>query len=309
MIRLLNKNSISIDMCEQIADLYKQNYKHYHYRFLCNSKCIKNLMDDAKFDFVTILKGDNIIGFAGFYFLFNVKSKINEIKLSHLLVDSSYRGRGFGSSLENYRLEAIDKIKGDRIIYASCVEKPYNSISMKINRGFVVSGYRYNYRPVGDKRESSVILTKTNIKNKKIHIASPSKITRKILQKGNSNITFINNQDASTNYVFTINTNSSLGRRICTLVPSTEKLNYQAQIHHLNYRDKYTAIHVSPFMEGFPSVDDFLIKNRYLPISYIPSIENESGILEYQYIPNGIQGILCEKDISPAGRELLESLI
>ena len=305
------KRYINMELIDQIVNLFKCNYNQYHYEAFQSKGGIINLFSDRQFECLILYEQGKVLGFAGYYIKNYFSSNILEILLAHLLVDENYRGKGYGSLLEKYRLELIEKIKKPKVIYASCVENPRNSIQSKIKRNFYMGGFRYQYRPGKFERTNSVVMIYTGGLHKKICIECPSNLTQKVMKIGNPEIYF---KDAIWNNSYTIKkiNEQKLGRIVCHIFSNDrkgEKIDdYFLKILEQN-KEKYIAVYLSPAIQGFKYIDKILINNSFYPLSYIPYIGDGAGIIEYQYVEMGIKGILKDHKISNFAKEYLDNLI
>lgn len=316
---LYGKKKIQDNMIKQINDLFVMNYKKYHYINLTNFEGIQNLIAQKAFDCICICENKKVVGFAAFY-EYNYKGyPVSSYKLAHLLVDCNCRGKGLGSILEDGRLSMINKRSKNKVVYASCVEQPKNSMFMKLDRGFRISGFKYHYRNVNNKRENALILVNiASVYDKcKISVNTNSDLTRRIIQESNPDTIFSNdihsniiNFTNNVKYSIDIVNDKYLGRivgRIYTNRKSTEDL------LTLSFPDErtnnYMSIVVNPAIEGFAKIDRYLQSKNYYPISYIPYINDNSGELEYQYLPYGIEYILNDSNVSSEGKKFIQKVI
>lgn len=312
METLFGKSNVKDWMLSQINELYKMNYQCYHYEKLTSYDGIKKLLCDKEFDCVCIVDEDKIVGYAGFYTRGVGNDLVQECLLAHLLVDNSYRGRGLGTMLEENRLHILKQDGIEKVIYSSCVENPKNSIYMKLNRQFFVNGFRYKYRNVAQKKENAVILVNTVsvTKSKTISISVTSNMTKKLLKRGNPNILFTTDIEDESLYRIIINKDEKLGRTIGRII--SDEL-YVDRISDIKMptalNNEYISIYVRPSIEGFGNIDRFLICQNFYPICYIPYIKDYYGIVEYQFLPEGIDAALQDDNVSGEGKELLQMLI
>lgn len=327
---IYGKNNLNNNMLIQINNLFCMNYTNYHYTNLINFEGIQKLIMDETFDCVCICDNNVVIGFAGYYDETNSNSFIKLYKLAHLLVDNNSRGRGLGTILEDNRLMMVNCIPGEKVIYASCVENPRNSIHMKLNRGFKINGFKYCYRNVFMKRDNSLILVNSDaiISKKQVIVNVSNYLTRRILKNGNDNIIFTcsnNNNveildsgkekcnrrlnDVVKNYVASISFDEVLGRNISRIesftTATSDTIN---KILPDITKAKYNSVIVKPSISGFDKLDNYLLENNFYPISYIPYINNYYGELEYQYLPYGINEILDDVEVSDKGKGFIRNL-
>lgn len=327
---IYGKNNLNENMLIQINNLFAMNYTNYHYTNFINLEETQKLIRDETFDCVCICDNNVVIGFAGYYDETNNNSSIKLYKLAHLLVDNKCRGRGLGSLLEDNRLMMVNSIAGEKVIYASCVENPRNSIYMKLNRGFRINGFKYCYRNAYMKRDNSLILVNSDaiIRKKQVIVNTSNYLTRRILKSGNADILFTcsNNEkveqlnsgedkcncrlnDIAKNYVASISFDEVLGRSISRIesfaMSSDDTIN---EILPDITKVKYNSIIVNPSISGFDKLDNHLLKNSFYPVSYIPYINNYYGELEYQYLPYGMNEILEDVEVSDKGKEFIRKL-
>lgn len=308
--KLFGKDKLDDKMIGQINELFLSNYKKYHYDSLINYNGLRKLLSDATFDCVLLVEEDKVCGFAGFYLKSKENDVIQQYLLAHLLVDATSRGKGYGKLLEDSRLEVIENIKREKVIYASCVEKPMNSINMKLGRGFFISGFRYRYRNGSGQRENALVLTKVKKKENIIcRISTQSEMTKRILKAGNDSIEFVDNyNDKSLGcYNVVVNRDENSNRTIY-------EVEYNQKGHLLSelvFEDNessrgYTSIYVRPSIVGFCKVDEYLIQHYFYPICYLPYVYDYYGVLEYQYLPDGINKVIMDKNVSSEGRNFLK---
>lgn len=335
---IYGKNNLQETMYNKINRLFLMNYHNYHYTKLTCIDGIQSLLLDPSFDCVCICEGSDILGFAGFYEETEDSSCIRVFKLAHLLVDANSRGRGLGTLLEDNRFLMVKKMKGEKIIYASCVENPRNSIYMKLNRGFSICGFKYHYRSSDVKRGNSLMLVNSEgVNNKEVSISMTipiSRMTQKVIAKGNHNMAFINSDScgnqlskneyrtvceitgsARVQYKAQITNDKSLGRYISRIkaVSILDKEIAQQEetfgIQSDDVRDGYASVVVNPGIEGFSMLDNCLIQNRFYPVTYIPYINDYYGEVEYQYLPGGIKTILDDEEVSEEGKQFLREIM
>lgn len=322
---LYDKNKFQIDIIKQINDLFIFNYMSYHYKNLTSLEGIQNLLEDDTFNCVCICEDEKVVGFAGYYEQSEIVCPIRVFKLAHLLVDINSRGKGLGTILEDSRLQMINHLHGEKVIYASCVENPKNSIYMKLNRGFRINGFRYHYRNTNNTKENALVLVNTDaIINKRVITVNVNNyITREILRRGNPDIIFsVNQGDLSnkeivnveaqcnmsrdTNYNICFFNDEQVGRiigRIYCNQASTKNISLPSTFKH-----HYISILVSPSIRGFDVVDSYLLKNGFYPICYIPYINDYYGELEYQYLPYGVREILSDISVSGEGQTFIREI-
>lgn len=309
----MNKKLINEKIIRQIAALFCENYESYHYENLCTYGGVLELISNKYFNCVYIMDGNNLCGFAGYY-LRQQYNNVKEFTLAHLLVDRIYRGNGYGSILENSRLKVIQQISDNKVIWASCVEKPYNSIQMKADRGFYVGGIRYNYRPRQGLRDNAVVMINASGLNHEICIEPLHAATDKLIRLGNPNMKRKQDALCCKNYSVRIENEDKLGRTLIYISPYSKQ---EQQLKGLNEfylkeiakkTDKYIGVRINPSISGFGHIDDLLVKNNFMPTSYVPYVENGYGMLEYQFLQNGIETILNDKKISEDARKFIEYL-
>lgn len=307
---LLGKDKLDDKMIEQVNELFLSNYEKYHYNNLINYNGLRKLLSDTTFDCVLLVEEDKVCGFAGFYLKSKENDTIQQYLLAHLLVDVASRGKGYGKLLEDSRLDIIENIKREKVIYASCVEKPMNSINMKLGRGFFISGFRYRYRKGGGQRENSLVLTKVK-KEKNIicRISTQSDMTKRILKVGNDSIEFGDkyNDKSLDCYNMVVNRDNNSDRTVCEIDYNKEGNLLSKLISENNKSSKgYTSIYVRPSIVGFCKVDEYLIQHNFYPICYLPYVYDYYGVLEYQYLPDGIDKVILDKNVSSEGKNFLK---
>lgn len=308
---ICGKSNVEKWMIPQISKLFVLNYKKYHYAKLTSLQGLELLLNNEEFDFICIEEKREIIGFAGFYIRKGSKNFVEECLLAHLLVDSKYRGRGLGTILEDARMKMLTLDSKEKVIYVSCVEKPSNSIHMKLERGFLVTGFRYHYREKDKKRENAIVLTNTSYvkQNDKLSLCVNNEITKKILKIGRANIVFTEcSRRTECYYLLKFECLENLGRMIGRFESDKENGKKLNDIEIPIVNKPYLSIYVNVMINDFRSVDDFLIKNDFYPICYIPYVENYYGILEYQFLPNGVGAVLRD-EVSNEGKEFIQCLI
>ncbi len=309
----MNKKQVSDTIIRQIVTLFCENYENYHYKNLCTYGGVLELILNKQFNCVYIMDGNNLCGFAGYY-LKQECDNVKEFQLAHLLVDERYRGNGYGSMLEDLRLDVIGQISNNKVIYASCVEKPYNSIRMKADRGFYVGGFRYHYRPRQDLRDNSVVMINTGSLHHEIYIEPLHVATDKLLRLGNPNIKRKQIEPCCGKYSVRIEDENKLGRVLIYISVNSKKEQQLDRLDEFYLKgitkktDKYIGVRINPSISGFGYIDNLLIKNNFFPICYIPYVENGYGMLEYQFLQNGIETILNENNITEKARKLIEYL-
>lgn len=339
---IYGKNALEDTMLDQINDLFLMNYKNYHYTKLTNIEGIHKLLSDEAFNCVCICEESRVIGFAGFYEKTRDSSPVKLYKLAHLLVDTNNRGRGLGTLLEDNRFLMVNKLEGNKVIYASCVENPRNSICMKLNRGFFVNGFKYHYRNADMKRGNSLILVNSVavINAKSVAISMVNPMTTRIIAKGNPNVEFIGDNNTAYNQLGTISSyncdlvacqeignngvqykttvinDKSLGRTISRIEESVglsgrdnviPRMDTLGIIPNAGVEDYYSVI-VSPNINGFSMLDTYLIQNKFYPVSYIPYINDYFGELEYLYLPEGVNKILKDEAVSDEGKRFVSEI-
>lgn len=301
------KKYIKHEMICQINELFATNYKNYHYDKLLTYEGIVSMINNNNFECIFIIDDGKICGLAGYYIQHYEDDIICEVLLSHLLVDKQSRGKGYGNLLEDSRIKMIEQIAEEKIVFASCVERPYNSIYMKYKRGFYACGFRYRYRPAGAERDNAVLMLYDGYIKKKdiIHIESPSKITKKLMKQMNDNLVFDNALD-DIKYKYTININKydNVGRTILEIGDNDTKGEYldKAKINYLKNDNDYVSVHVKSSIKGFRTIDLFLTNNGFIPTAYIPYVNNYYGKIEYQYLRNDVDKLLNDYDISEMGK-------
>lgn len=340
---IYGKNNLEEAMLRQINDLFLMNYKNYHYTKLTNIEGIHRLLSDETFNCLCICQESRVIGFAGFYEATRDSSSVKLYKLAHLLVDANNRGRGLGTLIEDRRLFMVNKLQGSKVIYASCVENPRNSIYMKLNRGFFVNGFKYRYRNTDMKRGNSLILVNSdavpNAKRVDINVVNPiNPMTRRLIAKGNPNVKLVNNNYAYSNrldttsfskdvtnfqeirniwgqYKTSVTNDKSLGRSKIrveavdlsvrnTIIPETDILDLIPDIGS----EDYASVIVSPNVDEFSRLDNYLIQNKFYPVAYIPYINDYYGELEYQYLSEGVNKILEDESVSDEGKQFISEI-
>lgn len=309
MESLYGKRNLNDWMLKQINELFRMNYQCYHYEQLTSFEGIKKLIDDKEFDCVYAVDEGRIVGFAGFYLRTIESDLVQECLLAHLLVDKSYRGRGLGTMLEECRLNILNQERVERVIYASCVERPKNSIYMKLNRQFFINGFRYEYRNVAQRKENAVILINTASVNKSqmISVSGISEMTKKLLKRGNPNILFSSDIEVESCYRILINKDEKIGRIVGRIVSDELSFHRISEIVlPKNFDNEYISIYVRPSIKGYGNIDRFLISQRFYPICYIPYIKDYYGVVEYQFLPDGIEGVLRDDNVSYEGKEFLK---
>ena len=306
---IYGKNNLEETMLNQINDLFLMNYKNYHYTKLTNIEGIYKLLSDEAFNCVCICEESRVIGFAGFYEETRDSSSVKLYKLAHLLVDTNNRGRGLGTLLEDNRFLMVNKLEGNKVIYASCVENPRNSIYMKLNRGFFVNGFKYHYRNADMKRSNSLILVKSVVvadaKSVAISVVNPiNPMTRRLIAKGNPNVEFISDNNTANNQLETIRV-EAVGLSVRDTVIS--RIDTLGIIPDVGAED-YASVIVSPNINGFSRLDTYLIQNKFYPVAYIPYINDYYGELEYQYLPEGVNKILEDEAVSDEGKQFVSEI-
>ena len=303
------KKHIRRYMIGQIIELFAANYGKYHYERLRTYDGMVSLIRNTQFDCVFIIEEGKVCGFAGYYVKTELYYGIKEILLPHLLIDINSRGKGYGNLLEDIRLKMIQKLGGDKLIYASCVEKPYNSVKMKQHRGFFTGGFRYHYRHGKYTRENAVIMIYTGNLQQEIFIETSHVFTERLLKIGNSKVKFKECESDDRKHLIEIEENEQLGRRICHVLNLSEGIVLDEKcLNKVKSEEDYVGVYVCPSIDGFKHIDNLLVSNSFFPLSYIPYLKGGYGILEYQYLPDGILGLLKDEEISQAGRELIKYL-
>lgn len=308
---ICGKSNIEKWMLPQISKLFALNYKKYHYAKLTSVQGVELLLNSEEFDFVCIEEKREIVGFAGFYIKKGSKNFVEECLLAHLLVDSKYRGRGLGTILEDARMKMLTLDSKEKVIYVSCVEKPSNSVHMKLERGFHVTGFRSHYREKNGKRENAIVLVNTSyVKQRdKLSLCVDNEITKNVLKIGGGNIVFTE-YSKRTEYYYLLKFEylEDLGRMIGRFENDKENGKKLNDIEIPSVNKPYLSIYVNVLINDFRRVDDFLIRNNFYPICYIPYVEDYYGILEYQFLPNGV-GMLLSDEISNEGKKFIQCLV
>lgn len=299
----------------QICQLFLNNYENYHYDKFHTKNGILELLSDKQFDCTILVNNQDIVcGFAGFYANKPANSNLTEILLAHLLVSNDNRGKGLGSILEDHRLKMIQKTPGQKVIYASCVEKPFASIFMKLKRGFKITGIRYHYRPGTFERENSIVLTYKYCQQNEIVIESPTTMTQRIINLGNPSIKMKQQTKKKNKHLIYYNYDTKLKRLIGHITEDSVTDERECCELTENFLDQikncesYIGLRVSPTIGGFKHLDKLLLSHLYYPVSYIPCINGGSGILEYQYLPLGVNSLLTDTTISTIGRGFLKNI-
>lgn len=340
---IYGKNNLKETMLKQINDLFLMNYKDYHYTKLTNIVGIHKLLSDEAFNCICICEESKVIGFAGFYEETRNSSSVKLFKLAHLLVDSNNRGRGLGTLLEDNRFLMVNNLKGNKVLYASCVENPRNSIYMKLNRGFFVNGFKYHYRNADMKRGNSIILVKsdtvTDAKRVVINIENPiSTMTRKLMTRANPNIEFVSDNNITSNQLDTASSNKGLvdcrengnvgfqyktsvvnDKFLGRIISRVEAMDLSLSDLAISWTDtfgiipnvgaeNYASVIVCPNIGGFSRLDNYLIQNKFYPVAYIPYINDYYGELEYQYLPEGVNKILEDEMVSGEGKQFVSEI-
>lgn len=307
---ICDKNYIKEKRIKQIIELFASNYGKYHYEQFQSYEGIINLLLDKQFECIIIEDDNRILGFGGYYIKFEQKDIVKEISLAHLLVDYNFRGNGYGTLIEEVRQKMIQKIEGDKVIYASCVENPRNSIQMKLDRNYYVGGFRYCYRPGKNMRNNAVVLIYSKCIRHEIYIEKPNNITQRIIRNGNPDIKFKDSKFYNY-YKIKIKNDKMLGRCICNVLNICDK-GIRINSHFLNqlkFNSEYVVIYIKPDIDGFSNIDKTLLENSFFPLCYIPYINEGVGILEYQYIKSGIKGLYKDNTISFEAKKFLENLL
>lgn len=307
---IYGKNQMQDNMIDQIVELFASSYGKYHYERFQSHEGIVALLADIQFDCLLIVDGHRVCGFAGFYIKSEQQDTVVEVVLAHLLVDPSVRGKGYGTLIEEARQKMIDRLKGDKVIYASCVEKPYNSIQMKLDRDYCVGGFRYSYRPGKNMRENAVVMMCSKDVIRDVYVEKPRAITQKILKKGNPNISF-KPRGVDAHYEIEVTKDEILGRTICNVLDICEKGKKLDSffLNQLRLSTDYVGVYLSPDIDGFSHIDKILVENYFYPLCYVPFINGGAGMLEYQYLKNGITDVLQDDTISLVAKEFLNSLV
>lgn len=307
---IYGKSGIYDYTINQIVELFAVNYGKYHYKKFQSHKGIMELIKDEHFDCVYIVEEKLVCGFAGFYVKLEPEDKVTEVSLAHLLVNHNVRGKGYGTMLEEARLEMIKRIKGEKVIFASCVENPCRSIKMKLNRNFYVGGFRYSYRPSGYAQENAVILINPNGVNRTMLVEEHCSLTQCVITKGNPNIIY-KSMVPNVHYSVEISIDKVLGRTVYNILKvCTEGVIITSDVlNQIKNNTVYVVVRISPTIDGFCNVDKVLVENAFFPLSYIPFINGGGGMLEYQYLKNGIVGIMQDNSISQTAQEFLKSLV
>lgn len=311
---LYDKSCIAESQLEQINKLFINNYEDYHYSKLTSSEGIKNLIACSDFECLCVVENGMIIGFAAYY-QNSISSKIKVYKLAHLLVDKKHRGEGIGKLLEDERLLKIENNVGEKIIIASCVEKPRNSCCMKKDRGFTMSGYKYKYRKQGEKKENAIIMIKSEInseREKPIMIRTCNKMTKRLLIETKKSVTFDEEPPSylpNVYYSIEIEYDKHLGRKNGRITLADKDTNAFTKIKNNIDENEYYSVLVDPSIEGFQMIDKYLIDNKFYPISYIPYINNMYGEIEYQYICEEIKDVITDPNVSVEGKEFIKKIV
>ena len=299
---MIQKTEKDITLAEitKIIGLFKKNYGNYHYQcFSSKEKFIEKMKNDS-LHFVYLVDDDKVVGFAGYYLRNNEKTSQKEIFLAHLLVDNDYRGQGLGTILENKRLNIVENIPSVDIIWASCVENPMKSVQMKLNRGFEIYGFRYNYRPNNSVNKNALVLVKKLNKNLKYENAI-TQLTR---------LSCVSNEktQSNLNYYMKIEENKALLRTVCKISLFCEEgyipVNSE-NLEKLKQMEGYISIHVSPFINGFDLLDSFIEKRHFYRLAYIPDSNTCNGLIEYEYLRNGIDVVFQDKNVSIEAKSFL----
>lgn len=311
---LCGRQNVQNDMMEQINNLFLMNYKKYHYTCLTNFDGIQQLLAQKTFECVCACENKRVIGFAAFYECKHKNYPVNSYKLAHLLVDCNCRGKGIGSVLEDSRLLMISKRYGKKVIYASCVEQPKNSIYMKLNRGFRISGFKYHYRIIDTQKENALILVNTALAcdDQLLSVTTGNELTKRIIQESNPNVVFSNDTHINNNikYSIDISNDKNIGRMIGHIYTNHKSKEDLSTLPFPNrYMGNYIGIVVNPSIEGFFNIDNFLQSKKYYPISYVPYLNDKFGELEYQYLPHGIEKVLDDRNVSCEGKDFIKKLI
>lgn len=308
---LYGKQKIKDYMLSQINELFMTNYQGYHYKELTSLEGINELLSKKEFDCVCVVEVDKVVGFAGIYETTDTNDLVAECKLAHLLVDTSLRGKGIGTVLEEGRLHLIKQGTAKKTIYASCVEKPKKSMYMKLKRNFFVNGFRYKYRSTTQLKENAVILVNTSFADvgNTIRINVRNKMTRVLLKRGNPNVIFSSDVEFENCYSLDIYKDEKLARiigRLCYNQHSGIRLS-DISLPKSTYGE-YVSVFVSPSIIGYDMIDSYLLMNKFYPVCYIPYVKDYYGMVEYQYLPNGLCEIIQDKNVSNEGKNFIMDL-
>ena len=315
---ILDKAELSAENIKQIADLFCGNYINYHYEKLCNSKGIMNLIGSKEFNCVCIVDGNKVCGFAGYYIL-ATNCEAFTYSLAHLLVDINYRGKGYGSFLEDLRLNVIKKKRHSNVIYASCVEIPFNSIQMKLDRGFKLSGFRYQYRPNDKQRGNSVVMVDNVNFSKKVNIEFLTASTKKLINLVAPDINCVKMkecEDGDLNACVIRNEKEiRTGREIFYVYSERQCCDFRKRISVdkmisdiVKSKMPYKGIRIDASIKGLAMIDELLIQNDFFPLAYIPHFPNGLGLIEYQYLPHGVDYIIQDDNVSEIAKDFVNCL-
>jgi GNAT superfamily N-acetyltransferase len=275
-----------------IINLFKSNYRNYHYTELMDEDSLKESLKNGLIGWIA-REGSRTIGFAGLYY--DYLSNPMHIKLAHLLVDKNYRGRKVGDLLEQKRANFYNKLK-NVIVFASCVDKPEHSLKMKEKLGFVNLGFRKSYRPVSEEIGSnSILMAKYSLSSMK-NFTFPycSDKTIKLIESKSllcgfkvnfkKNIVKISN-NINKGIVEIIenplqgrirgNIGNSQVREDCFL-KAVERIKYS------QYR--YKAFELNVLGDQFVFLDMYLLTNGFSPIVFIPYFTDNICLIEYQLV-------------------------
>ena len=310
--KCLGKSALKEPHIQQIVELFSQNYEKYHYNNLLNVNETNELLNSEDFNCVYILSDDKLVGFAGIYLKSEKKATVKEYLLAHLLVDKNERGKGLGNVLEDLRLKMIAQDHEDKIIFASCVEKPMYSMKIKSARNFVVNGFRYKYRNKNDNFENSVVMINSDhiAKKEALIVPDAASVTKKLIQNGNPYVRFKKN-NRFIQHKYGIKKVCTFSNRNTYALSSDEEssLDIKEALNQIELSpDRYISVKFPLSINGFSEVDKSLLEAGFLPLCYIPYAKEYYGLIEYQYLPNGIDNIITDDSISIEGKKFLKKI-
>lgn len=296
---------------KQINHLFIEGYTNYHYKKLLTVKGFSELLENPYFDCIYIKSEEDVIGFAGYY-LYPDEEPVR-VMLSHLLLNSSFRGNGLGKVLENERLNKVnEKVTGAKVVYASCVEKPIYSVEMKLNHGFTPSGFRWRYRRGDAGRDNAVIMVSKECSKvyDNVQIAPVSAYTKNLIRLINVNIQFRQELDSEVyTYKYTKEYFNQADRVIFRLQLSEDGKKMEEIIKEAQQEEQYyVSFHIIPSIMGMSNIDECLIRNRFFPLAYLPNVYHGYGELEYQLLKNGYDELLEDDTVSIYGKKLISCI-